>query len=365
MKVKKRNMIFISVFLLLFLCMVVLIHHLRTENQKLKDESNFFRQLFHAQASAAQVDLAQQAESGVQQNGGLKVAGGQLTNSEGQPLQLRGMSSDGATWYPEYTNYSAIRTTKNYGANLFRAAMYFDDAPGGYNYDETTAEFGKTILYTAIENALAADMYVIADWHLLEDQNLLVQTDSAIQFFDELSARYTHEPGVIYEICNGPNGDTTWEDIQTYAEQVIPVIRANTPDAVIIVGTPQFSSDLWPVMKQPLSYENILYAYHYYSGQSYCGFQEVLDAAKQEGLPVFVSEWGISKDEATGTLQTDAALDFIAYMKENNVSWASRALCNNDEDYSVIRSDVEKLSGWSMEDLTETGKIVFKALGGS
>ena len=364
MRVKKRNMIFVSIFLLLFLCMVVLIHHLRTENQKLKDEANFFQQLFHAQASTAQADLTQAAENGVLRNGRLKVTDGLLTNSEGQPLQLRGMSSHSVARSPEYTSYSAIRTTKDYGANLFRAAMYSDHAPGGYDSAETNAGFDKAILFTAIENARAADMYVIASWHLMEDQNPLTQTDSAIRFFDELSSLYADEPGIIYEICNEPNGETTWEDIKTYAGKIIPVIRANAPQAVIIVGTPQYSSDLRPAMEQPLSYDNILYAYHYHSGQSHYGFQEVLDAAKEKGLPVFVSEWGISKDEATGLLETDAALAFTSYMKENSLSWANRSLCNKDEDYSAIRPDVKKLSGWSTEDLTETGKIVFKALGG-
>lgn len=363
MKVKKRSMIFISIFLLLFMCMVILIHHLRTENQRLKDDANLLQQLFDENIAAAQADISHAAENGVQKNGQLKVTDGQLTDSEGQPLQLRGMSSHGVTWYPEYTSYSAIKTTRDYGANLFRIAMYSDHAPGGYNYDKTTAEFGTAIMYTAIENALSADMYVIADWHLLEDQNPLVQTDSALPFLEELSSRYAGEPGLIYEICNEPNGETTWSDIKAYAEKIIPVIRANSPNALIIVGTPHYSSNLQPAMEAPLPYDNILYSYHYYSGITYYGFQETLDAAKEQEFPVFVSEWGISKDETTGKLQTEAALAFIAYMKENSLSWANWSLCNKDEEYSAIRHDIQKLSGWSMEELSETGKIVFQALG--
>lgn len=364
MKVKKRSMIFVSIFLLIFLCMIILIQHLRTENQKLKDESNLLQQLFQAEANTAQADVSQTAENGVQRNGWLQVTDGRLTNNSGEPLQLRGMSSHGITWFPEYTSYSAIETTKDYGANLFRVAMYSDHASGGYNHDETTKGFGRAILYTAIENALAADLYVIADWHLLEDQNPLTQTESAMLFFGELSYRYADEPGVIYEICNEPNGETTWADIREYAEQVIPVIRANSPDAVIIVGTPWYSSDLLAVLERPLSYNNILYAYHYYSGSGQYGFEDTLDAAKEKKLPVFVSEWGISKDETNGLLQTEPARAFITYMKENSLSWASWSLCNKDEEFSAIRPDVQKFSEWSMEDLTETGKIVFEALGG-
>lgn len=365
MRVKKRSMVFFSIFLLLFMFVVIVIHHLRTENQQLKSEADRLQQLFHAQVSSAQADLSQETDNGVLRNGWLKIDGGQLKNSDGNSLQLRGMSSHGITWYPEYTSYGAIQTTKEYGANLFRVAMYSDNAPGGYNYNETSAQFNRAVLYTAIENALAADMYVIADWHLLEDQNPLHQTDSAMLFFDELSARYAQEPGVIYEICNEPNGETSWEDIRTYAEKIVPVIRANSPDAVIIIGTPQYSSDLNPVMEHPLTYDNILYAYHYHSGLTGYGYQEILDAAKEKGLPVFVSEWGISTDEGTGVLQTDPGISFLSYMKEKCISWANWSLCNKDEDFSAIRPDVQTFSKWSMEDLTESGKIVFEALGES
>ena len=46
---------------------------------------------------------------------------------------------------------------------------------------------------------------------------------------------------MIYEIANEPNG-VSWSTIKSYAEQVIPVIRANDPDAVVIVGTRGWSS---------------------------------------------------------------------------------------------------------------------------
>ena len=45
------------------------------------------------------------------------------------------------------------------------------------------------------------------------------------------------EKHVLYEICNEPNSGCSWEDIKTYANEVIPVIRENAPEAVILVGT--------------------------------------------------------------------------------------------------------------------------------
>ena len=64
------------------------------------------------------------------QNGWLQVKGSRLLNENGQPVQLRGLSSHGIAWYPQYAKYDAIKTTKEYGANVFRIAMYVDDVPG-------------------------------------------------------------------------------------------------------------------------------------------------------------------------------------------------------------------------------------------
>ena len=66
------------------------------------------------------------------------------------------------------------------------------------------------------------------------------------------------------------------ERIKSYAEQIIPIIRANDPDGLIIVGTPAWSSlgisDDPPsgddILKNRLSGEfahNVLYSFHFYA----------------------------------------------------------------------------------------------------
>jgi len=320
--------------------------------------------IFSINQQTDESDAMEYIGNGVQRHGALRVEGRQIVNQSGEAVQLRGMSSHGLQWYPEYTNYRALVTTKEYGANLFRAAMYADSNLNGYSQDEESAAYNKRMLYNAIENALAADMYVIADWHLLEDENPLTLINKAIPFFDELSRHYADEPGVIYEICNEPNGAATWDDVKTYANMVIPVIRKNASDAIILVGSPEYSSALQDVMAAPLSYHNIMYSYHYYSGLSGDSFYETLDTAKTFGLPVFISEWGICTDPSTGQMDYENARAFIEYFKKNRLSWANWSLSNKAEDYSAIRPEVTKISGWTDEDLTEGGKLIFAALGG-
>ena len=300
-------------------------------------------------------------DNGVKKNGRLHVAGTQLTNEHGEAVQLRGMSSHGLTWYPEYVNIEAMETIKGYGANLFRAAMYADSIHGGYNENEITKKANEDMMYLALENAIASDLYVIADWHILEDNNPLTLVEEAIDFFDRLSKKHGAEPGVLYEICNEPNGDTTWQDISAYAEQVIPAIRKNAPNSVIIVGTPRYSSDILQALDNPLEYENIMYTYHLYTGLSDGWYPNTLESAREGGLPVFVTEWGLSTDANTGKLDVTEAYEFIEYMKKRQISWANWSLCNKAEDFSAIKSDVQALSGWKMDDLTVSGKLIFDA----
>lgn len=304
-------------------------------------------------------------ESGKTYNGWLQVIKGTLANENGEVTQLRGMSSHGIAWYPQYTSRAAIETTKLYGANLFRVAMYVDDDAGNYTMRQADRRNNRELMYAALDHALALDMYAIADWHILKDGNPLNRVDCATAFFDELSKRYADEPGVIYEICNEPNGDTTWAQICEYADMVIPVIRANSPNAIIIVGTPAYSSDLWSAMAKPLSYDNIMYAYHYYSGISKAEYKSVLDEARKQNFPVFVSEWGLGNQEKPNELGETYAKAFIAYVEKYGISWVNWSLSNKAEPFSAIKPEVSKLSGWDDDDLTVSGKMIFDALRGA
>ncbi len=300
------------------------------------------------------------ASGGVSANGRLRVVDGTLTNRDGRPVQLRGMSSHGLQWYPEFTNARAMQTIASYGANLFRVAMYADSTDGGYTESANAARRNRAWLRAAVENALSADLYVIVDWHILRDENPLRSVDAARAFFDDMSSRLADEPGVLYEICNEPNGETTWEDVKKYAEQIIPVIRKNAPHAVIIVGTPKYSTDLRSPFEKPLAFDNVMYALHAYTGHIDTDFESILSEYVRAKLPIFVTEWGISDDEDRDNY--GLAVRMVDFFDKNNLSWSNWSLSNKDESYSAIKPGVTKLSGWTDEDLTFNGKFVFSRL---
>lgn len=294
--------------------------------------------------------------NGVSDYGKLSVQGTSLCAEDGTPVSLQGMSSHGFAWYPEYTNYAALKTLRDFGFNVFRVAMYSDQHDG---YLEQP-EWNEKLLYAAVENALAADMYVIVDWHVLRDENPKRHEDKAKEFFKSVARRYGKEPGVLFEICNEPNGETTYQDIVEYANAVIPLIREYAPDSVILVGTPDYCRRLEEPIENPLPYENIMYTYHYYSDSQYACKQ--IDNALKNGVPVFVSEWGY--DVKSDTYENDIQdLDaFMNFLDTREISWVNWALTNKDEIYSFLPKDETKLSGWSVEELSRSGRYTVSRL---
>ena len=307
------------------------------------------------------------AGAGVSAHGALHVNGPVLTDEQGSPMVLRGTSSHGITWYPRYLNGSAMKTLAEYGANVQRIAVYTEPENA---YIEAPVQ-SLNYLYMGIESALAADMYVIVDWHILKDSDPNEYAEEAKEFFAEISSHYSGNPAILYEICNEPNGDTDWDDIVEYAEQIIPVIRANAPEAVILVGTPNYCTDFTGPSKQPLKYDNIMYTMHRYidvTEEKPCE-NALLESVVAQGIPVFVSEWGTSAEEEavlkSGEYDNEAvtyqenAKPFIDYMKEHRISWTAWALGNKEEAHSMIRSSWDKYSGWTSNDLTDFGRLIF------
>lgn len=313
--------------------------------------------LIEAMCSACGRQAQSLAESnGVSEHGQLLVEEGKLKDKNGDIFQLRGLSTHGISWFPQYINAGAFASVKERGGNVVRIAMYTDTKDGYL----AKPEENMTLMLQAIENARSQDLYVIVDWHILSDGDPNTNLDRAITFFDAIASKYANDPAVIYEICNEPN-DVTWDAIQQYGYAIFPVIRQYSPDAVIILGTPMYSGDLNEPLLRPFPEENFLYAFHYYAGQH--ENYDVLRYAVEHDFPVMVSEWGINYDKSQLPALEDGEL-FVSYLNENEISWCAWSLCNKDEVFSVLKTDCEVLSNWEETDLTDVGQVVFEALDG-
>lgn len=354
--IKVLSTIVVAVLCVALLLLVVMLQKQKEVNKTLsQDQYALQKQNDELQQ---EIEDLKKKKGGIEEHGQLSVKGTQLVNQNGNDIMLRGISSHGLAWYPEYTNYAALQTMKDYGANVFRIAMYVDQNDG---YLEEP-ELNKKLLFSAIENSLAADLYTIVDWHVLRDEDPNRNIDKAMDVLEEVAERYGDHPGIIYEICNEPNGDTTYEDIVRYAKRVIPLIRKHAPNSIILVGTPKYCSSLSGAINDPLEYQNIMYTYHYYAGLSDCEYaMEEIERGYEAGLAIFVSEWGLDGEDDEEQL-LDETCDFLDDLESKKIGWINWSLSNKDEGYSLVKPDENKLQGWKKEDLTKSGRLLLKYL---
>lgn len=295
-------------------------------------------------------------------HGKLSVSGTDLVDQNGDKYQLKGVSTHGIAWFPEYVNKDAIQTFRDdWGANLIRIAMYSDENMG-YCSGGDQAKL-KGLVDTGVQAAAELGMYVIVDWHVLGDQNPQVHKEEAKAFFDEVTKKYANYGNVIYEICNEPNGGTTWADVKSYAEEVIPVIRANAPDAIIIIGTPNWSQDVDLAAADPVKgYDNLMYAIHFYAATHTDWLRTKATNAMSSGLPIFVSEFSICDASGNGAIDYGQADQWFDLINQYNLSYAAWNVSNKAETSSLIKSSCTKTSGWTEDDLSETGVWIRKQI---
>lgn len=295
--------------------------------------------------------------------GALQVVGSQLCGEDGQPVQLRGVSTHGLSWYPEYVNQPLFTQLRNdWGASVVRLAMYTAEY-GGYCTDGDPQQL-YLLVRNGVDYATAADLYVIVDWHILSDGNPLQNADAAADFFSRMSADLAQNNNVIYEICNEPNGSTTWADIKAYAQRIIPLIRANDPDAVVIVGTPTWSQEVDKAAADPLDFDNVMYAMHFYATSHKQELRDRLAAAVEGGLPVFVTEFGICDASGNGQIDYESADAWVQLMDQLDVSYLCWNLSNKNEASALFKPDCEKTSDFTADDLSAEGLWLWDVLHG-
>ena len=292
--------------------------------------------------------------------GRLKVTGGQLTDSAGRPVQLRGVSTHGLTWYPEMVSRNLFRqVSEDWNCNLIRLAMYSEL----YAQAETRNE-NLELMRRGIEAAVAADTYVLVDWHILNDNDPNINKESAKEFFDLIAAEYADCPNLLFEICNEPNGDVLWSDVRDYAEEVIPVIRAHIPGAVIVVGTTDYDRALGEAMLQPLDFDNVMYVLHFYTASHYDGLRRELKSAVDAGFPVFISECGITESSGDGAIDFESAEEWFSYLNEKKISYAVWSLSDKDETSAFFRYGFDPEGQIRDEDLSIAGAWVRELIRG-
>jgi len=287
----------------------------------------------------------------VSDHGALKVVDGVLVDKNNVAPQLRGMSlfwnqyDVGSAFY----NESSISTLANtWKVSIVRAAI------GNGSTDDA-----KKIIDYAIKEGI----YVLVDWHYHN-----ADANGAKNFFSTVSSYVKDKdnpPNVIYEIFNEPK-DLTWSQIKSYAEQVIPVIRANSPDNIIVVGTPNMSSNIIAPKSDMLNYSNIVYTLHFYASEpAHRSYKNNANQAICLKIPILITEWGLSPasgkcksdgyvDGTQDTLDIDMTMvaDWVNYIENRKLSWVNWSISNKNE-CSSTNLNANSVSGQYIRDLIQ------------
>lgn len=294
-------------------------------------------------------------------HGQLSVKGTQLVDKNGNGYQLRGMSTHGITWFPDFINENSFRTLRDdWNTNVVRLAMYVDEWGNGQCYMKNK-DGSRQLLEKGVDICIKLGMYVIIDWHVLNPGDPTAYTDEAISFFNDMSKKYADYPNIIYEIVNEPNGNATWGGvIKPYAEKVIPVIRKNDKDAVIIVGTPTWSQDIDQALADPLDFDNVMYALHFYAATHSDWLRERTEKCVAGGLPIFVSEFGCCDASGNGGNDFGQTEKWLKLLDKYGISYCNWNLANKNESSSCFRESAKADGNWSDSDYSEGGAWIRK-----
>jgi hypothetical protein len=294
----------------------------------------------------------------VAKNGQLKVCGLKLCNQYGNAIQLRGMSTHGIQWYGWgscLTAASLDALAYDWGSDVLRISLYVQE--GGY---ETNPAGFTAQVNTLIEEATKRGMYALVDWHQLTPGDPNANLANAKKFFTDIANVHKNKNNIIYDICNEPN-EVAWSRIKTYADQIIPVIRAIDSDAVVLIGTHGWGSmgisdgrTAQDIVSLPVNFPNIMYTFHFYAASHGDRYLQELDWASDR-LPVFVTEFGTQTASGDGTNNFTMSQKYIDLMRNKKISWTNWNYSDDNRTGAVWTSGTCSNGPWTVARLKPAG----------
>ncbi len=294
-----------------------------------------------------------QLQAGKNSNGQGRIYGScPAYSTSGNEVAIQGMS---LFWSISSTDGSNFWTTdivnglvENQKIQLIRAPMGADENWGDGNWSTDKSKY-SAYMNTVVQAAIDNDIYVIIDYHSHCAEN---SESTALAFFTEMAQKWGKYDNVIFEIYNEPKNACSdswfelsgaqnyWTTIRSYANKVISQIRSYS-DNLIIVGTPYFDQYPNAALSNPLTDNNVAYAFHYYAGEDqyrHTTSNQGANAVKamNGGLSVFVSEWGNSAPSGNGGFNASYSAEWYNWMKQYKLSGANWSVTTKSETASYF-----------------------------
>lgn len=286
----------------------------------------------------------------VKQWGQLQVRGAQLCDQQGNPVVLRGVSFGWHNIWPRFYNKKAVRTLhRDWNATVVRAAMGVTTVEDNYL---DNPQFALQCIEPVIKAAIKEGIYVIIDWHAHE-----MHTLKAKDFFSQMAQKYGRYPNIIYELYNEPVEDS-WESLKQYATEIITEIRRYDPDNIILMGCPHWDQDIHLVAESPLTgVSNVMYTLHFYASTHKEYLRDRMEDAAKRGLPIFVSESGVTEASGNGKIDPESQQLWIDRMEKLKISWVCWSISDKDESCSMLLPRATATGPWADDVIKRSGKL--------
>jgi endoglucanase len=290
----------------------------------------------------------------VAQNGKLRVEGNKVVNAHGQPIALRGMALYWSQWKPTFYNAEHIKWLRDdWKVTVVRASIAV-----GYDGYLTNPDREMQKLRTVVRAAIDLGIYVVVDFH--ETDNGMDHLTQAKKFFEDVSKEFGQYPNLIYETWNEPLNTHAWATvIKPYHEAIIPIIRANAPDNIILCGTKSWSQDVDEAARSPITIsKNIAYTLHFYAGSHKDFLRVKARTALTAGIALMVTEGGLSSADGNGGIDTAEAKIWIDFLDQNGILWTNWSSVDVDESSAALRPGASPNGGWTASQLSPSGTWV-------
>jgi hypothetical protein len=190
----------------------------------------------------------------------------------------------------------------------------------------TAADYVSKVLKPAVDAATANNLYVIIDFHQIDDATKGTSAADATTFWTDIAPRFASYANVLYEAFNEPiDGSATWATLKPVVQGWVDTIRKGAPNNIIIVSSNSYCQRPGDAATNPPSGTNLMYTAHIYPGNWKTNFQDQVSTAVAK-VPVFITEWGYTLNGGDATLGTSDAsygTTFQAKVDSYGASWTA------------------------------------------
>jgi hypothetical protein len=189
----------------------------------------------------------------------------------------------------------------------------------------TASDYVARVLRPAVDYARSKNLYVIIDYHQIDDALTGTSAADATTFWNDVAAQFASYPNVLYEPFNEPlDLSATWAAFKPVVQGWVDTIRARAPSNIIIVPSMRWDQRPGDAASNPPAGTNLMYTAHIYPQNWNQTFQSQLATALARA-PVFITEWGYTYSQTqTGVVYTSSptwGTDFQTIVNGNGASW--------------------------------------------